>query len=642
MPRKPSKTQTKAAQPAPAQLKAVERLLGTRDYPQAIARARALVQLFPDSGAANALLIETLDEGEGRAAATLAAYQWAERRPNSARALETLAQFAFDGHHLLLAYRASDRLHALGALPAGSQVNAAALDALLQQPDGSPATREQVEQFDIGKLHMDASDFAGAVRAFADVAITPARNNRALARFHLGQIDAALTGFLDAWEHDPGNLYALGWALRLRLLLGDASGARALGVPLAQAPARRIEDAYGQISGLLLIHEDQAAWAAFERSRQATWAAREAGALAAEWLQLGAGAASRLGLGDQARALWEQALAQNPRLPAAAENLAALERDGEPPAYPALFEWHQLLPMSWIQQAQEADAGHRGLRLDALAAILPDAALEVIYLFGSNALRAIVAPLLTGRLQGEALAHAGDPTERRAAVILRDLARLPVGTAAERVGFLNDLRECGLVAANETLDYWDGKQLRQIQLLATQIHRELMPTGLPDDLQILLDDSLLLNRDGQYAAAEACLSAILERIPDHPLVLGNLAATRMYQDRDAEAREVLRRVVAVHPDYLFARCNLAGFLIEDGKLEEAMALLDGLAQRPRLHIQEYFTLYGVLAMLNQANGDHASAAARIASLEPMVETDSDRRMLAIAKARVAKVSAGRR
>ena len=101
-------------------------------------------------------------------------------------------------------------------------------------------------------------------------------------------------------------------------------------------------------------------------------------------------------------------------------------------------------------------------------------------------------------------------------------------------------------------------------------------------------------------------------------------------------------MIAAHPDYLFARCNLAGLLIEDGELAAAKALLAGLALRPRLHIQEAFALYGAMAMLSRAEGDDASADTLIASLEQMVETDDDQRLLAVAKARVARATAGGR
>jgi tetratricopeptide (TPR) repeat protein len=179
------------------------------------------------------------------------------------------------------------------------------------------------------------------VRALEGVAITPARNNRALALFHQGRIEEALTAFLDAWQQDTGNLFALGWALRLWLFQGDETGARGLAVPLAQAQARRAEDAYGQISTLLMIQENQAAWDAFERSGASDWVAEETGFLAAERLQLGACAASRLGRGDQAKKLWTRSRRTHPRPQAVENNLLALERDGTPPAYPV-----------WLDQGQ--------------------------------------------------------------------------------------------------------------------------------------------------------------------------------------------------------------------------------------------------------------------------------------------------
>ena len=643
MPKKPSNArQTPGAPPEPAQLKAVERLLGARDYPRAIARARSLVERFPDHGGANRLLLDALDQGESRAAATLAAYQWAQRRPRSARALEALFQLAIEGHHLVLAYRVADRLRELGALTGVYRIDPAGLAEMLQQPDGTRATRAQVEQFDIGKLHLDAHDFAGAARLLDGVAITSARNNRGFALFHLGRIEEALSVFLDAWQHDGGNLFALGWALRLRLYLGDETGARGLGVPLAQAQARRAEDAYGQVAGLLLISEDHAAWDAFERSGQAVWAAGETGPLLAERLQQGGGAASRLGDADRARALWRQALAQRPGLATAAEGLAALQRDGAPPAYPALFEWSHLLPVGWVHRLHAAGAAHLDARLDELTA--SDAYLETIYLAGDARVRTFAAQLLKHRLQRASVAQppADGRPERRAAAILRDLARVPVGTAHERLGLLRALRDAGLVGDDESLHYWDGKALREVKLIATEIYRAPDPPDLPEDLQPLLEQSLVLMRDGDLVVAEARLHAILERVPDHRTALGNLAAIRARQGRDSECRELLRQTIAAHPDYLFARCNLAGLLIEDGELEAAKELLAGLAQRPRLHIQEAFALYGAMAMLNRAQGDDASADTCIASLEQMVQTDDDQRLLAVARARVARATAGGR
>ncbi|WP_170164732.1 hypothetical protein [Thiocapsa rosea] len=89
----------------------------------------------------------------------------------------------------------------------------------------------------------------------------------------------------------------------------------------------------------------------------------------------------------------------------------------------------------------------------------------------------------------------------------------------------------------------------------------------------------------------------------------------------------MAQVVADHPDDLRARCDLANLLIRDRKLDQADALLKGLAARPRIHIHDLFLLYGSMALLNRARGDVEVADSLIAGLEPMVQTDGDARQL---------------
>jgi len=637
MSKKPSKpSPAKGPQPQPAQLRAVERLIADRDHPRAIARARTLVQRFPDHGGAWRLLVDALAQGEGQAAATLAAYQWAERRPNSLRALETLCGLAIDCQHLLLADRVAARVQALGGQTRGFPLPAEALAELLTQPDGSRASREAQERFDIGKLHLEAQDFAGALRALDGVAIAPASNNRAIALFHLGRIEEALTGFLEAWQQDPGNLFALGWALRLRLYRGDETGARGLAVPLAQAQARRAEDAYAQLSALLLIQENQAAWDAFERSSKADWVGDETGFLGAERLHLGGCAASRLGRGDQAKALWTRSRQMHPQRAAVEQNLQALERDGAPPAYPEWLDQGQALPIGWIHALREAGASELEARFDALTA--SDAYLEALYLAGEELVREMASLILKHRLKVPARAGV-DPEARCAPAILRRLAALPAGTSQDRLGLLNALREAGLIAPDEAVLFWNGKELSQVRTIATEIDREPEPSDLPNDLLVLFEESIALFREGRYDASEARLNAILERVPGYRIALANLSAIRDSQGRHQECREILRQTVAANPDYLIARCNLAVLSIEDGNLDEAHRLLDGLIQRPRLHIQEAFSLFGALAMLSRARGQDEAADALIANLEQLVEDEDDGRRLAQAKRQVENATA---
>jgi hypothetical protein len=59
-----------------------------------------------------------------------------------------------------------------------------------------------------------------------------------------------------------------------------------------------------------------------------------------------------------------------------------------------------------------------------------------------------------------------DPTiDRPSLTGLTDVRELPVGTEDKRFGFLRLLQEQGWIGPSYLIDYWDGKQLRQIKLI---------------------------------------------------------------------------------------------------------------------------------------------------------------------------------
>jgi tetratricopeptide (TPR) repeat protein len=462
-----------------------------------------------------------------------------------------------------LTLRAFERLGELHGETRTAALDPAHLESLLRDPDGSPISRAEVERFETGKLHLDAGDFTGVLSTAGDATSTPGRNNLAIALFHLGRIEEARDAFLDAWQHDPRNLFGFGNALAMRLYLGDEAGAAALAAPLAQAEPRRIEDAHGQLLGLLLIGEDQSAWDAFQRARSADWAADASGPLVPEWLQLGGGAAARVGAAEEARTLWWRALKTRPKRPPAEENLANYNECGKVPSCPVLFEWHQLFPLDWFQHLRETDFWGLDARFSALTA--SNAYLKAIYLGGVRDLREFAGILLIRRLRPEPAAEQSERGRVGAAAALQDLACRPVGTGEERLGLLRALRDADLIGADKEVDYWDGDSITRILLLSTEVYRDLDPADLmvplPDKLQVLFDESVHLIHQSHLAAAEERLQAILARVSDHPRAFGNLAAIRERQGRRQECLEILRRVIAIHPDYLMARCNLAVLLV---------------------------------------------------------------------------------
>jgi tetratricopeptide (TPR) repeat protein len=621
--KKPARKKSPSSpQPEPAQLKAVERLIANGKRAEAVAKARQLVEAFPKHSGPWRALVEALESAGDSAGATLAAFEWAESRPQSLPAQECLLGYAKRRGHLMLAERTAQQVRALGGSTPGFPLTEAVKERLLHSPDGRIPTQAQMERFDIGKVYLEGGQFEAAVQAFSALDELSANNNRAMALYHLGRIDEAADVFMAGWQADSDNLLALGWLVRLRLYRGDSAGAEGLCTPLAATTARRLEDALGQQSGLLLMRQYQAAWDAFERIRDAAWLTQDASPGSAMLLNFAACAASRVGRADEARDLWRESRRVAPGLRLAQANLDALAEDGQGQTFPVIFDISFGPPSNWLS-ALRATPSAAEARLDRLTAA--NAYLETLYLGADEALRALAKLILERR------ANAGDS---EAAERLKSFARLPIGSKNERFGLLTDLRSQGLIGADEALDFWDGQRVTQVKIIDTEITREPEPSDLPDDVLETLGEAVGHFNRGDLERAERGFEEILRRFPEHPMLLGNLASARAAMGQYEESRTLLRQVLDRKPDYLIARCNLATLLISEGQLDEAQELLAGLAERPKMHIQDAFALYGAMAQLQSARGNLEAAREFVRYLEGLVGDEDDARRLAQIKRKI--------
>jgi len=616
--RKPSrKKRTAKAKPDPAQLKAIERLLEQEDYQAAVRRARALVKQFPNIGGPRRTLVEALHAAEGPSAAGLAAFDWAEQRRNSLLAQETLLYYAAELYLPALAGRAARRVRELDGDVPGRVPDPTDLAELSHDTLGSGSSVEDLERFDIGQLHLAGKDLHGALRWLDGMEQSPARNNRGVALFHLQRVDEALAVFMDVWQEHPENLFALSWAVQLRLYRGDESGALGLCTPLAAGVPMRLDHALPQLQTLLLMQQNEPAFRAFRKALDSGWEDAATGRAGALLRHYGACAACRLGDRPEARRLWREALDIDSELHLERPNLGELERAAKPPALPQALELQTLFPVQVISILRDLK---KDAELDAVDA--SNAYLEAAYISGDEVVRALASlPLKFRADQGDT-----DAVHR-----LQTFARLPIGSKFERFGYLKFLREQDLMAPEEPMELWGDDGLTEVKLLSTIVDREPASSGLPMDLDALLSQSIELMQEDRADEAEPLLKRVLERAPGHPIATSNLAALRQMQGRRKEVRPLLRQVAAEHPDYLYGRCNLARLLILEGKLEEAQNLLHGLAERERMHVNDMFILYGTLAMLHMAKGDDRTAQRFLAGLEPLVESEDDERRFTQAK-----------
>jgi Tfp pilus assembly protein PilF len=114
-------------------------------------------------------------------------------------------------------------------------------------------------------------------------------------------------------------------------------------------------------------------------------------------------------------------------------------------------------------------------------------------------------------------------------------------------------------------------------------------TGNPGSVQPLLEAALAVNPrsvmhlnwlavvlegNGEGAAAEDALVHAMEIDPDHGATLANLGSLYGRHGRAAEAVPLLERALRVDPDNLEARVNLGTALARLGRKAEAMAELE--------------------------------------------------------------------
>ncbi len=612
MSRKPSgKKSTAKAKPDLAQLKVIERLLEQEDYQAAARRTRALVKQFPNHSGLRRSLVEALHAAEGPGAAGLAAFDWAEQRRNSLIAQETLLYYAAELYFPALAGRAARQVRELGGDVPGRVPDSTDLQELSRDTLDAGSSVDDLERFEIGQLHLAGQDLHGALRWLDGMEQSPARNNCAVALFHLQRVVEALAIFMDVWQEHAENLFALSWAIQLRLYRGDESGALGLCTPLAAGVPIRLDHALPQLQALLLMQQNEPAFQAFRTALDRGWEDATTGRAGALLRHYGACAACRLGQRSEARRLWREALDIDSDLYLAQANLSELERAAEPPAFPQALAVQALFPVLVISILRDLK---KDAELDAVDA--SNAYLEAAYSSGDEVARALAClPLKFRAGQGDT-----DAVRR-----LKAYARLPIGSKFERFGYLKFLREQELMAPEEPMEVWGDDGLTEVKLLRTIVDREPASSGLPKDLDALLSQSIELMQEERIGEAEPLLKRLLERVPGHPIATSNLAALRQMQGRHKEVRPLLDQVAAEHPDYLYGRCNLARLLILEGELEEAEGLLHGLAERERMHVSDMFTLYATLAMLHMAKGDDTAAQQFLASLEPLVETEDDER-----------------
>jgi len=431
----------------------------------------------------------------------------------------------------------------------------------------------------------------------------PAYNNRSLAYFSIGQMQEAIADERKALEIDPANVHALSNLTRFLRLNNRLDEAREIAERLKNAAPIGTNVWTKKAEALSYLSDDAAVLEVVEQADQAGELWREYAD--PFFLHLAGVAAARLGDEKRARRLWEAGLKNDPAFTRIRANLDDLdkppgERDG---AWP--FEFGDWLSERLCKELIDAFTQAVDSKKDEK---VKDAARRFIGKYPQ------LLPLLPTILER------GDPTGRQTVLglakiaatpetiqMLKDFVHGPHGPDKVRYEALQFLQERQIIKGGEKLSFWScGKQT---EIIAMNWRIDDTPyEKLPAAAQEPARRGLMAMQENDMERAREFFMNALAVAPDSASLQFNLATVEAYRGNVAGAMANVRKIVELHPQYSFARCELALHALANDHIEEAREYLQAVMALEHFHFDE-FSNFCQAQMLFFIIGDHNLEAA---------------------------------
>jgi predicted Zn-dependent protease len=427
----------------------------------------------------------------------------------------------------------------------------------------------------------------------------PALNNMAEAWAREGRLDRAEATARRVLEIAPDNVHALGNLARTLLFQGCTAAAAEIGNRLRVLRPLN-GDLWAKIAETFTyLGDDEGVMAAVDAARLGT--VPDPGT--AGFLEHLAGVASyRLGREQDARRHWQQALKHQAGLAEARKNLEDLRKP--------IGERNAAWPFPYLNWLSAAFSKELSELLEATARRTKDSiATQRLKDFATTHEVGVVVPLLLDR---------GDPGGRQLAMHLAAVGRTPAllqalrdfamshrGPDALRVQAAQIATEAGLIPSGPMRMFTQG-QWREVIQLSFEV------SDRPDhkhsaEVEKLANDAHELLGLKDAGGAERLLRKALEKEPDAPDLLNNLAAARALQGHEEECHRMIRDLHARFPDYLFARVTMARIAIDAGQLDEAQELMKPVLRQRKFHSTEFTALAQAQIHLLLARGEREGA-----------------------------------
>jgi tetratricopeptide (TPR) repeat protein len=473
---------------------------------------------------------------------------------------------------------------------------------------GGPDDLRLAERHERSQLHLERGEYASARAAAEEVlrerpAFAAGLNNVAEAYGREGDYDRAVATVRRVFDFAPGNVFARAVLTRFLFLAGRrAEAAEEAGRLKALTPARH--DEWLKVAeALSFLGDDAGVLAAYAGSQKMR--PKPHGGTGAFLEHLAGVAAYRQGRESEARKHWRRALKHQPGFDWARLNLDDLKKP--------LSERHAAWPFdlpAWLPRrvldrlAWQIGAGGRSKRNRDVKA-------GVRRFLDEHPAVAAQVPALLDR---------GDEKGRTWALELALLADVPPlwealktfalgqrGPDAQRIKAAQMAADAEVIPAGPTRLWVEG-EWRELTLTSFEITEEPSYVHSAEVTDLAAEAHAAL-QDGDGIKAERLLKQALEREPDAPDLLNNLAAAYGLQDRTDESDELVRQVHARFPDYWFGVLGVARQTAAAGDTDAALKQLLPLLARKKLHVSEFVALAMAYVDLLLARGEYDGAEA---------------------------------
>ncbi len=125
-------------------------------------------------------------------------------------------------------------------------------------------------------------------------------------------------------------------------------------------------------------------------------------------------------------------------------------------------------------------------------------------------------------------------------------------------------------------------------------------------IDILIEAAYLIGKYDLDSAIDM-LEKLDEKEPHDASVLYNIAVCKEAQGKTDEFHSLLDRILALHPNYIFARAAMAKCLAVEKRFDESFAIFTELLASAKLHGSEAIALIGVLTVYHLTKGEEDAA-----------------------------------